>query len=118
MLTCSTCGVHVLDRCPTCGCEPGAGLASAGAKILGLVLGPMLAGCVSMYGLVATDRPGDCCDPSDETGGGGADDDEDGFIDENDGGEDCDDQNEDVNPAADEEAGDGVDSNCDGEDDT
>lgn len=56
--------------------------------------------------------PESSCTPS------GSDDDGDGYIDENDGGDDCDDNDAAVNPGAsessDEECDDGVDNDCDG----
>jgi hypothetical protein len=49
---------------------------------------------------------------------GGGDADEDGYVSEDQGGDDCDDDDPSVHPDADEVPGDGLDSNCDGEDDT
>ncbi len=57
-----------------------------------------------------------CCETGDTNST--VDEDEDGFVDENEGGDDCDDSDPDINPDAEEVPGDGVDSNCDGEDDT
>lgn len=57
-------------------------------------------GSAAAYGVPATDA------------------DQDGYFDQNFGGDDCDDTNAQIHPGAVETAGDGVDSNCDGQDDT
>lgn len=117
MLVCSTCGVHArVGACPACGFHntTGAGATRVAAVLLGLTLAPM-AGCsVAMYGVAPTDFNQRDTDHA----VGDTDEDGDGYVSTDAGGDDCDDTDMDIHPDADEIPGDGVDSNCDGEDDT
>ena len=120
MLTCSNCGVLGREgACPGCGeaitARTAAGAARRAVVLLGLALGPMTGCAVSMYGIAV--KP-DCCETGSDDTSAMVDEDDDGFVDANTGGNDCDDTDPNVTPDAVETAGDGVDSNCDGEDDT
>ncbi len=116
---CSSCGQYVRSAdvsCPFCDARlahaaPGMRLPSASSVALGLSLVALNA-CfvgVAKYGVAPMDDTVDM---------GGGDADEDGYVSEDQGGDDCNDDDPAVHPDADETPGDAVDSNCDGEDDT
>ncbi len=110
--SCSACSTlhRAADACPHCAAVGRSNVLAPALVVMALAL----AGCdglrgesfgVADYGVA-------------ETGFGSTDNDGDGYIAEDDGGDDCDDADDAVNPGAEETVGDGVDSNCDGEDDT